>query len=285
MSTESRNSVGGHWPELARRWEQVGPPLRPSTEDLAAYTAAISGWARDHGPPRGLILGVTPELYRLQWPAGADVLAIDHTQDMIDALWPGSRDAVVCADWMEMPLQTGSRDIVLCDGGLHLLSFPHGQCRIVRELHRVLCSNGLCIFRLYVPPPQCEAPEDVLEDLLAGRISNLNILKLRLGMALQQDVAQGVQLASVWDAVHSRAPDFHALAARLGWPTEHLMAINTYRDCPSHYHFSNVAQVRVLFCEDPGGFELESIHAPAYELGERCPTIVFRVTEATLRSR
>ncbi len=269
------NDPGQHWREIARRWEQVGPPLRPCAEDLAVYTAAINGWSRDHGSPRALILGVTPELYRLSWPQGTELSAIDHTQAMIEALWPGPRSAVTCADWTAMPFQPASRDIVLCDGGLHLLSYPYGQRQLVRELQGVLAPNGMCIFRLYVPPEQCESPEIVLQELLTGQVSNLNILKLRLAMALQEDAAQGVRLSRVWDAVHCVAPDWDDLAARLGWPREHLAAIDTYRDCPTRYHFASVAQVRQLFCEDPGGFELESMHAPAYEPGERRPTLVF----------
>ena len=58
----------GHWAEIARRWQQVGPPLRPSVQDIAFYTRAIA----DITAPRALILGVTPELYHLPWPAGAN---------------------------------------------------------------------------------------------------------------------------------------------------------------------------------------------------------------------
>jgi len=67
----------GHWAEIARRWAEVGPPLRPSAEDLAFYRRA-GRLTRERGAPRVLLLGVTPELYRLPWPDGTDLLARSH---------------------------------------------------------------------------------------------------------------------------------------------------------------------------------------------------------------
>ena len=53
MTTTS--STSGHWSEIARRWAQVGPPLRPSAEDVAFYAGVV----RQVKSPRALILGVT----------------------------------------------------------------------------------------------------------------------------------------------------------------------------------------------------------------------------------
>lgn len=268
--------AGGHWPDIARHWDLVGPPLRPSAQDVAIYAEVVGGWARAHGTPRALILGVTPELYGLPWPPGTAVAAVDHTPSMIDAVWPGPRDAVVCANWTDPPLESGSRDMALCDGGIHLLSYPHDHHNLVGALRRVVAPGGLCVFRLFVPPRQREQPGTVLRDLLAGRISNPNILKLRLGMALQEDKEQGVQLGKVWDAIHQVAPDLSHLAERIGSRPEPWLAIRSYRNCPNRYHFLSVAEVCRLFCDDPGGFTMEKVQVPSYELSERCPTVVFR---------
>lgn len=268
--------TSAHWLEIARRWYQVGPPLRPSAPDLAACAAVVQCWSVFHGAPRALILGVTPELYHLPWPAGTELAAVDHTPAMIEAVWPGPGDAVLCANWMDLPLESASRDIVLCDGGLHLLAYPLAQQQLVRSLRRIVAPGGLCIFRLFVPPVQREAPESVLRDLLAGCIPSLNVLKLRLAMALQETSEAGVQLAQVWDALHQAAPDFNQLAAQLGWSLDHLLAIDTYRDCTSRYHFLDALQVVRLFAEEPGGFTFATMTVPRYELGERCPTVVFR---------
>ncbi len=266
----------GHWQAFARIWEHVGPPLRPSAEDIAFLNEAIGSWARNQGAPRALILGVTPELYHLPWPDGTDVVAVDHTQSMIDAVWPGPRNRVICADWTAMPLSPASRDIALCDGGIHLLPHPDGQEGLMRALQRVVAPGGLCIFRLFLPPQTRETVDDVLQDLLEAKIPNLNLLKLRLWMALHQDSTEGVPLRVVWDTVRSAARDFDRLAAQIGWPLEHLLTINAYRDSPTRYFFVSLPDVHYMFCEKGGGFTLEAVCVPTYERGECCPTVVLR---------
>ena len=265
-----------HWPEFAQVWQQVGPPLRPSAQDLGFCTDAIRDWALQRGAPRVLLLGVTPELYHLPWPKGTDFLAVDHTQAMIDTVWPGPKDAVQCANWLALSLPDSSRDLVLCDGGLHLLAYPQEQGQLVRVLRRILSDQGLCILRLYAPPPRRESPEAVLEELLEGRIPNLNVLKLRLGMSLLNSAAEGVELARIWRALHAATPDLDDLASRIGWPAEHMLGLNPYRDSTTRYHFVTVGQARHLFCDSPGGFEVHRLCTPSYELGEQCPTLILR---------
>ncbi len=261
---------------MARVWPQNGPPLRPVNEDIGFCRQAVADWVRGHGAPRVLLLGVTPELYRLPWPKGTDFLAVDRTQAMIDRVWPGPAEAVRCADWLSISLPRASRDVALCDGGWHLVSYPEGQSRLVRNLRDILSAGGLCILRLYVPPTQRESPDAVLRDLLEGKVSSLYILKLRLGMSLMEDALQGVRLGTVWQTLHQAAPDLVALAASIGWTPEHALAINTYRESEARYSFSSVREVCDLFCRAPGGFKLRAVNTPSYELGERCPTVVFQ---------
>lgn len=265
-----------YWQDIARQWSRIGPPLRPAGEDLAHFSGTIEAWSRRHGPPRALILGVTPEFYRIPWPARTRLLAVDHTLAMIEAVWPGPRTTALCAAWTDLPLENDSCDIVLCDGGLHLLTSPQGQRALVRTLGRVIAPAGLCVLRLFTPPRQRESPERVLADLRAGRIANLNLLKFRLWMALQRDSEHGVELARVWEAVHHLESCEPALATRLAWDDEHLRAIDHYRGSAARYHFVGQSRVRDMFCEAPGGFTLESSFHPSYEMGEQCPILVLR---------
>lgn len=266
-----------HWQNVAQRWQLLGSPLRPIAADVAAFERAIRNWSEHYEkPPRGLILGVTPELYRLHWPAGSRVSAVDHTQAMIDALWPGPQGDAHRGEWTELPFDDAAFDVVLCDGGFHLLDHPHGQRRLVQQVARVLCDGGLFVLRLFVPPTVRESPEQVLQALASGGIPNLNVLKLRLGMALQADEQGGVALHGVWHTLCTAQPDFPALAARLGWELPHLQAIDSYRNSPNHYHFVSTARACQLFCQDPGGFALVTTQTCTYELGERCPIVVLR---------
>jgi SAM-dependent methyltransferase len=272
----ARPDESGNWPRLARQWRHVGPPLRAVAQDLDFVWQAARDWMARHGPPRVLLLGVTPELYRLPWPAGTDFLAADHTQEMIDYVWPGPPDAVLHTEWTNLALPAGSRDIALCDGGLQLNAYPRQQRLIARLLRDVLRPGGLCILRLYAPAGPHEETSDVLRDLVEGRVPNLNILKLRLGMAMMRSAEEGVELDAVWRAVHGAAPDLKELAARLGWELNHALVINSYRGSKLRYHFVTADQVVEMFGTRPGGFGLLARHVPTYELGERCPTLVLQ---------
>jgi len=267
----------GQWPEIARRWAQLGTPLRPTEEDLAPIRSALASWCAAHPgvAPRGLILGVTPELYELPWPDRDHLRAVDRTPEMIAHVWPGSPSQVLRSDWRSLPLEDGSVDIALCDGGLHLLDFPSGQAGVLGELARTVAPGGLVILRLFALPAAVETVDGVLTALFSGAIRDLNCLKLRLGMALQESPESGVVLDAVWRTLHEAAGDWPGLAQRLSWNIEHLLAIDAYRGTQARYHF--VAEAAVVELAS-GDFELASRHQPDYVLGERCPTLALRRT-------
>lgn|SRR5690606_13502793 len=263
-----------HWEGMALAWEHAGSPLRPATEDVEVFQRFANEWIERRRVPRVLLLGVTPELYRLAWPEGRDFVAVDRTPTMIERVWPGRADEVVRAGWLDLPLPPASRDLALCDGGLHLLDYPRGQQTLADRLHAVVAPGGRVILRLFVPPENPESAEEVLADLSAGRIANLNLLKLRLGMALQGSPESGVAVKSVWAALHEAVPDREGLARRLGWSAEQLATIDAYRESAARYHFVSLEQATALFCAD-GRFVFRGHHRPAYVLGERCPLVVF----------
>lgn len=266
----------GQWPKVASTWKQVGSPLRPVDEDLVFFCKALQDWCKDHHGklPRGLILGVTPELYYLPWPDRALLKAVDRTPEMIRYVWPGSPEDVVMADWRELDLPDAGMDIVMCDGGLHLLDYPAGQLQLINHLRQLIAPGGLLVLRLFVPPAMQESPAAVLAALMEGRIPNLNCLKLRLGMALQETASAGVPLRKVWDTLRSISLDWSDLAGKLGWTLEHLQVIDAYRDSGASYYFVGQDQAVAMICES--AFELRAVEVPSYEMGAQCPTLVFR---------
>jgi len=276
QNSENESAAAEYWKKLSLNWEKFGPPLRPSIQDTVFMTDAINSWARDNGAPRALILGVTPELYYLSWPKETDILAVDHNQAMIDNVWPGPRNSIICDEWLDIPLQRSSRDIALCDGGISVFDYPHEHHQFVRVLHRIIAPNGLLILRLFVPQNEHQEPEEVLQDLVASKIPDLNHFKLRIWGAKYDDITKGIQLKHVWDTIHSAVPDLNGLAAKLGWQSDTLFIINAYRNNPTRFVFPNVDEVSYLFCQNPGGFKLETVRVPTYELGKCCPTVVFR---------
>lgn len=284
MVQENKTSKGeahpsGHWAQMPPHWAHVGPPLRPSPEDAAQFQDIVQRWTRTNGAARVLMLGVTPEIYRLPWPEGTDFLAVDRAQAMIESVWPGPREAAICSDWLDMELAKASRDIVFCDGGLNLLAYPAAHQRLADLLHGILAPGGLCILRLFVPPRQRETPGAVLEDLITGRIANLNILKLRLWAALQDNTSDGVALATVWRTIKEAVGDLEAFAKTIGWPVEQMLAINAYRDMPTRYHLITADEVTEVFGAG-GAFRISDTRIPSYEYGDRCPILALTRQDA-----
>src|SRR5689334_1890777 len=115
---------GDHWMHIARAWSHSGPPLRVSREDVAAYADAVATLRTSPQAPRVLVLGVTPEIHGMPWPRGSDVVAVDRSEAMIAAVWPGPPGSAHRGEWTALPLPDRSRDVVLCDGGVHLLAHP-----------------------------------------------------------------------------------------------------------------------------------------------------------------
>lgn len=271
----------GQWPRVALNWRLIGAPLRPVAQDVAFYAQVIDDWQTDHPgrAPRGLILGVTPELHDLDWPDRRLLFAADRTVEMIDYVWPGDRHRALLCDWLAIPMARSSVDIAMCDGGLHLLSAPDAQEALARALADLVASGGLLAFRLFLPPTTPETADAVLDDLLAGRIRDLNCLKLRLGPALMPSAEEGVALRDVWTCLRVLAGEggWSALAARLGWEEDHLAAINGYRDAPARYHFVDLERAIAVFTSMTGGaFRVARIHYADYVMGQSCPTVVFQ---------
>ena len=73
----------GVWFRHARQWNRVGTPLRPSAEDGEAMMALARPYLASSRSPTVVVLGVTPEVVQLPWPARTRLLAVDHSADMI----------------------------------------------------------------------------------------------------------------------------------------------------------------------------------------------------------
>jgi SAM-dependent methyltransferase len=270
---------GKHWSGMARLWRLVGPPLRPAPEDLGVYQDAIRRWLASHGgAPRALILGVTPELCGLSWPAGTSLRALDGSRQMIKSVWPGPPAAALLGSWTTMPLAAGSCDIVVCDGGFGMLPYPQGQAELLRELHRVLAPGGIFAVRLFAPRGRTGKVEEVFADLDRGAIASLDVLKLRLWGALHGDAHQGVRPQMVVARILAAGGGFDRLAEDCGWPLDHVRSLELHRASTAVYHLTEAAElVRMASC-DPGGFESLGIVEPGYALGACCPIVTLMRT-------
>ena len=245
-----------HWARIARHWALLGPPLRPSPEDVAIAAAAAKG-AR-----RLLVLGVTPELASLDVP---ERIAIDRSRAMVDVILPRGVPGIV-GDWRALPLASGSIDLVCGDGALACVPFPDGARALAAELARVLAPGGRAVLRLFASPPLRESLDDVRAAI--GSIAGFHAFKWRLAMAMAGH-DRAVHVADVWRAFEAISGD----RAALPWPRAIIDTIDAYRDSPVSFWFPTVDETRAALAP----LVDVACHTPGYELGDRCPTLILRV--------
>ena len=235
----------------------------------------LATWRAEHpdSHPRVLVLGVTPELAKLPWPPDATVVAVDRSDPMIAALWSGAGDVAsataTCGDWRALPCENGSIDLIAGDGCFSALAYPNDYRVVAAELRRVLATGGRVALRMFVPPATRDDLETIASDLPAGRIGSFHAFKWRLAMALQTTPEDGACLGAIWTAWNAMCPD----PSVLSWSAETIATIDSYRDSPITYSFPTLDQIRAAF-----GAHLTDVSCsvPTYELGERCPTLIWR---------
>jgi len=240
--------------------------------------AAVECWQTRHTmlSPCALLLGVTPEIARMRWPPATRLTAVDRSSAMIRRVWPGDAFGfpAVCADWTGMPFRERSQDLVIGDGSFNAMADASGHRRLAGAIRQVIRPDGLLLMRFFLRPERAEAPAMVFEDLRQGRIGNFHVFKWRFVQALQGDSSMGVRLADIWDAWHAEIPNPQQLAHHLGWPVAVVATIDSYRAAPARYTFPTLREVREMFAPT---FVEQQCAFPRYELGERCPTLVYRV--------
>ena len=240
--------------------------------------SVLRRWLSPPRSPRVVVLGVTPEMARLPWPKGTELLAVDYSQPMIDMLWPGfpsPGEGVVCANWLDLPLgQERARDLVIGDGPFSVLRYPVEYRQLLRALGQVLEPNGLFAFRVMVRPELPENPTAVYEAAMAGEMGSFHVFKLRLFMAMQSYPEAGMRTGDAWISWSTDGPGADKLVARSGWPAEQVASFESYQDKDTVYTFPTLDELRSLLDEE--GFREVECLWPTYELGERCPTLIFR---------
>jgi SAM-dependent methyltransferase len=259
-----------HWPRHARQWALIGPPLRPVPADVAALCAPVAHL----GPaPRALVLGVTPELVGAPWPAATRPIAVERSAEVIAALGPRAPASTraLLADWRALPLAAGAIDLVVGDGALTNLRFPDDYRALAAELARVLAPGGRVALRLFAAPAVAEPLDAVAAALAAGAIGSFHALKWRVAMAIQP-ADRNVAVVDIGRAVEALCGDRAALAARTGWPRAVIDAIASYRGSGLRYSFPTQAEVIAALGD---ALAVVDIVQPGYELGERCPTVVW----------
>lgn len=258
------------WQNAPKQWKYFGPPLRPCPEDIKVMEKHVSRWF-DQSPAETcnvLLCGVTPEIAEMCWPPGTRLWAVEKSRVMIEEIWParksGTKQAVQ-AEWLRLPFQPESFDIVIGDGCFTSLEYPRLQSVFLQAVRRVMRGTGLLIMRFFVQPGQPEQPKQVFADLAEGKTGSFHAFKWRLAMSMQTSAREGVRVGEIWKT-------WNEAKATTSWPAETVDTINTYRNSDHRLTFTNLDEIRELHS---GLFQEQAYEVPGYELGDRCPIMVF----------
>jgi SAM-dependent methyltransferase len=262
-----------HFARIARKWSHVGPPLRPSPDDIAVVQRNI---ARLGGAARVVVLGLTPQIIGCTWPRDVELSAVDHSPAMMRALWPprnGPRQSrAILADWRAMPIPSGTIDLVAGDGCYIVQEYPEGFEALTQEVQRVLKRAGRFIIRVFLRPDRPESVANIARALDGGQIGSVHALKLRLLAALHGLTGLGSCLDDVWRTWQSLPPLPDELAETQGWTTDEIQGIEGYRGLETRYFLPTLAEFRAVLSS---AFVEVECNWGRHELADRCPTLVF----------
>ena len=263
-----------HWPGIAQSWHLVGPPLRPSPEEIALFGRSVMRCAQGEQNVQALILGVTPELFLLRWPDATVIRALDTSAEMISTVWQGPKGSAVLGSWTAAPIADASQHVIVCDGGFGMLSYAHGQRALLDEVRRMLTPGGVFIVRLFAPAGLTGSLADISADLDAGSIASLDALKLRLWGALQSNPSTGVRPREVVARIEEMAGGLDHLVSDLGWSSDHVATLQLHRRSNAVYHLTDADGVNAM--AESSGLEPLTVESAGSAFGNCCPVVSLR---------
>lgn len=260
-----------HWDNQAKQWDNITEPLRPSVIDIQNLTNWIHHlYKKNHKPLTVLLLGVTPEIVRVPWPAGTRLLAVDKNMTMIESLFPRMTPYIkpyaIAANWLQLPLKPGSFDVIIGDGCYNSLAFSE-YAVLTKAIKSLLKNNGLLMSRFFLRPNFNESLDNLKQSIIKQEINNFSTFKLRLLMALHHDLNKGVCLNETW---HCWDQEFKNLVCSLKcWTDGAMNVINNYKDKLIYYTFPTLGELKNHFKMH---LAEQEVFIPDYQLGECCPT-------------
>ena len=274
-ATYDRGAVA-YWDQRSLNW-QVASPISPQDGDIRFYEARAEGCAHGGQALRALMLGVTPPIAGMRWPAGTQLVAVDWSQGMMRNVFPRwnapPRCGLVRADWRQMPVRAGSIDFVVGDGCYSTFADAAGHARLNEEAARTLRPGGELCVRSHRRLDSSPGLEAIFQPLLEGRLRNLDMFRWLLAMAMHGESSGGVRLGDVWEAWHAHIPDVPSAQAALGWTDQAVANMERWKGAATRYFFPSLAQLHELAAPH---FDVESCELPNYAFGEHFPRLVLR---------
>lgn len=271
----------GVWQRHSIQWNKLGSPQRPSPQDGAIMMAAVSADLARAAAADIVVLGVTPEVVLLPWPAPVRLHAFDHSAEMIATVWqphPQIVSSAQQASWQSLPLADHSVCVAVGDGSFNSLPELTDYTDVLRELARVLQPDALLCMRYYALPSVRESLLAVGAAVQAGQVQGFHALKWRIAMAVCEGPTFSIAVPAIRAAFDALFPDRDGLAAATGWPREVIDTIDAYQGLLTRYTFADLDTLQALCAP---WFTLEAMSCGDYELAGRCPTLSLRRRSVT----
>jgi SAM-dependent methyltransferase len=272
-------SALAYWEARSRHW-RVSTPISPLPDDIRYYEANAAAFGGEAAPPRALLLGVTPAIATMRWPAGTQLIALDWSHGMLHDVFPHDHVASFAhslrGDWREMPIADGSIDFVAGDGCYSTFTSLDGPMEVNREVARVLRPGGRFCLRCHRRADRITPLAQLFESFFSGGIRDLDMFRWQLAMSLHGESRDGVCLGDVWRVWREQVPDPRPLQARFGWPDSAVANLEGWEGSRARYLFPTLAELQGLAHDF---FDLEDCDIPEYEWGELFPRLTMRRRE------
>ena len=219
------------------------------------------------------MLGVTPELASHRWAPKFQLWAVDASEVMVNAVWPGDTDQrkALRGSWLNIPFADASFDLIVSDCGLTPLAEPGQVAALGQELRRLIRLDGRVVMRHFAQSANPQPVAQLVQLVESGKLRNFHELKLRFLLALAA-ILPTVRLGDAWEKFQQHFPDRARLAEQLGCSLEIIATIDVYRERDGSYRFPTLAEVATQFSD----FTLKTGPVATYPLAECCP--VFTLT-------
>lgn len=144
-------TANAKWSKIAENWKTLGPPAKPSKQEIELYKAITLLELSDKDKARAVIMGSTPELREMCSEFFSDkfesVVCVDVTEDMYHAMsklikQKNPKEKFVHGNWLNLKdfFETNSIDIIYGD---HVVSNVGGkESELFDNIKSILKENG-----------------------------------------------------------------------------------------------------------------------------------------------
>ena len=186
------------WNTQVELIKAMGPPVRPHRSEIACMRNLLLDRLAGRpasGAVKALVLGITPEIVGMDWPPGTELTAVDQSDSMIAAFWPGDiagQRRLVRANWLDMPFEPHHFHFVLGDNVFNMLDYPQGFQRLADRLGDITQPEGLVIVRVLCQAEPREDCDEIVAEYHAGQLTDYQQFRFRMMTACQASVEEGL---------------------------------------------------------------------------------------------